>query len=94
MEEKRFLVINEMKDGCGDCDVHDFEQLEAANRYASMIWDHLTERERKNRIIKVWLVTLEDLADWAIDEDGVIDWSAYEQLRNADGGFDSGKAGA
>ncbi len=89
---KRYLVIDEHKNGSGDSWTDVFDTLEAANSKAESAWGYLTQREQSKRRIHVAVVTEEDLADYAIDEDdGTIDWTAFNQYSDPDGGFDSDK---
>lgn len=89
---KKYIVLDEMKAGDTFEAVHD--TLEAANRDAAEQWAGLTRVERKRRRISVVVVTEEDLTDWAIQEDGSIDWTAYHSADSDDSCFDSARQGS
>ena len=92
MEERKYLVIDTVKgDRCGDEFVSTFDTAEEATREAESQWNHLTRSERKTRHIYSCYVTKADLLDYAIDEDGVIDWNANAGGRDYDGCFNSEK---
>lgn len=96
--EVRYIAVDH-READGDLDIHDFETLAAANAYARMIWNHLTDREKEGREVCVAKVTEADMRaetergniseeDW---EDGVIPWALPESYDIAEGGFDSSK---
>lgn len=92
MEERKYLVIDTEKDDrCGDEFAEVFDTAEEATREAESHWNHLTRSEQKKRHVYSCYVTKADLLDYAIDEDGVIDWIANAGGRYYDGYFDSEK---
>lgn len=87
MNEK-YLVIDEIINGDSFETVCD--SAEEANREAAYQWDHLTERERKQRHLYAVIVKREWLSEDAIDEDdGSIDWAMFDQADTFPGAFDS-----
>ncbi len=74
---RKYLVIEENKNGAGDIWVEVFDDVERARTAARTIWDHLTDCEKKRRTVTIADVTEDDLADFAFD-DGEIDWTCYE----------------
>lgn len=84
--EKKYIVVDETRDGDSWTDV--YETAEEANQAAWYDWNHLTKSEQKGRHIYAAVVTHDDLADDAFDEDtGTIDWCCWAQ--NNPCGFDS-----
>lgn len=74
----RFVSVDE---GEHETDIKVFTNLEDANEWASMIWDHLTEKEQKERSVFVLEVCEDDLEDPE-------DWGSFSVYRNhPDGGF-------
>lgn len=90
---ERYVVIDEPKGAAGDVWTDVFETPEEANKHAEGSWEVLTKAERKNRHIFAAKVTENDLADYAVNEDGVIDWECFEQCDTFPGAFDSDKIG-
>ncbi len=86
MSEVKFLVID---DNGRDQFVEVMDALDAANREAESQWDKLTKKEKAMRHIYVLDVTSEDLSEDAVDEDGHIDWTAYDQGGSCSGRFDT-----
>lgn len=63
---------------------------EEANQEARSQWEHLTKQEQKSRTIYAAVVTLDDLADGAIDEyTGDVDWTCWENCNDFPGAFHS-----
>ena len=78
---KRYLVIDEYQDN-EFIDV--LETRTAANNAAEKLWNGMTTAEKKTHHVYVLDVTEDDLADYAFDEDGNINWTCYES-----GGYES-----
>lgn len=89
MEVRYIAVNNNTKTWEEDEKV--FETLEAANAYARMIWNHLTDREKAAREVFVVRVTEADIEEDFIDEDGTIEWVLPSSYDIAEGGFNSGE---
>lgn len=87
--EKKYIVVDEPIAGMtGDSWDDVYSTAEAANQAARIQWGRLTKREQEKRHVYAAVVTRDDLADWAIDEDSEeIDWTAWESCNPC--GFDS-----
>lgn len=80
--EHRYIVVDEPKKGFGGDVFQDvYDSLDEANKAAELEWGYLTAFEKRKRHIYVGVVRLEDLNEWAIDEDtGAIDWAAFHSI--------------
>jgi hypothetical protein len=88
-EMKKYIVIETRNN---DEWVTVFDTLEETNEYAERAWEHLSDYDKKNQSVEVGIVTENDLADWAVDEEtGEIDWTAYTQWNQTKECFDCGK---
>lgn len=86
---KKYLVIDEHKDGNGDVFVKVCDDKAWANTEAKIQWNHFTTQEQKKRHIYVVVVTEDYLNDDAIDEDGNIDWNVHHSCDTEIDFFDS-----
>ena len=87
---RKYLVINEYNGG--DTEVYVFDSLEAANKEADRLWDHLTDREKRKEHIFVAHVedTKQFLDDYAWDEEeGTVDFRCYHSCDWDEGYFNS-----
>lgn len=91
--EKRYLVVSEDRFPSGDvCDLWTevYDDPEKASFEAEMTWKKYTiTRERKHRHVYSAMVTGENLSEYAIDENGEIDWTCWESWDGYEGRFDS-----
>lgn len=89
MDNVKYLVVDEKKAESFDVFTEVFDNLEDANKDAESQWDMLTAREKKQRHIFVLDVKRRDLEEDAVDDEGNIDWCAYNAGGYCDGRFDS-----
>lgn len=88
----KYLVIDEQKNLEGDVFVYVYDSADDANTAALVAWRHLTASEQRKRHIFVACVALEDLEEYAVDEEtGEIDWTCYKFYHSLDNAFDSEK---
>ena len=87
---KKYIVVDQRKDGTGDIFDSIFDTIEEANRVAERDWGYLTASEKASRHIFVGMLTEDCLSDWAVDEDsGEVDWLAWNSIYSVKGAFDS-----
>lgn len=91
--EHKYIVVDEPKNGFGGDQFEDvYDSLDEANKAADLAWWYLTAFEKRKRHIYVGVIRLEDLNEWAIDEDtGAIDWAAFHSISYDDTMFDSNR---
>lgn len=83
MCNRKYMVVDEVKDGCGDQFVEVYDDLDAANIAAENVWAHLTDTEKKNRHIYVGWVERDDTYVSEPEEDNwfyswhSMDWNGY-----------------
>jgi len=87
-EMKRWVAVDEPKDGTGDTWEHVFKTRAEAEADAQDQWDKLTATEKKHRHVYAADVKVSDLEDYAFDEDDIL-WTAYSACGYTDGLFDS-----
>lgn len=91
--EYRYIVVDEPQKGFGGDTWQDvYDSLDKANKAADLDWWYLTASEKRKRHIYVGVVRMEDLNEWAFDEDtGAIDWTAFHSINYDDTMFDSNR---
>lgn len=90
--DTKYIMVDEDRFPSGElCHVctNVYDDPEEAASEAESLWNHLTASERKHRHIFSAAITGKDLADDAVDEDGVVDWESWESCRVYNGNFDS-----
>lgn len=89
--DRRYIVVDEPREGFGgDIRQDVYDSLDEANKAADLDWWYLTASEKRKRHIYVGVVRLEDLNEWAFDEDtGAIDWAAFHSISYDETMFDS-----
>lgn len=88
--KKKYVAIEEPANWAnGDIFTEIFDTPEEATRAAEKTWQYLTADEKKKNWVHSAVITEKDLMDDAIDEDGNIDWNAYNQYDDYEGNFDS-----
>lgn len=86
----KYLVVSEGVGYVCDAWVTAFDSLEEAQENAVTQWGYLTRDEKKKTRVFVGYVKIDDLSEWAIDEDtGEIDWTSYEDIGQEYHYFDS-----
>lgn len=88
----KYIVVDEHLSGAGDTWTEVYDTPEEANSHAKAQWEHLTEKERMKRHVYAARVLWRDLANYAVDENGVVDWRCWGSCRDFPGAFDSSKA--
>lgn len=90
-----YLVVDE-NDNVGD--IHVFDSPEEASEAASLTWcRYLTPSEREYTRVRSFMVARDDLCDdlgafERLDDEGIVDWTAYDEALPYPGDFDSDRA--
>lgn len=93
--ERKYIVVDEFNyrdypHGSGDSWQYVYDTPEEANAQASMRWHHLTSQGRQKRHVYAGVITQDDLADDAVDEDtGEVDWKRWNNCNTFPGALDS-----
>ena len=86
----KYIVVDELESGFGDCFETIHDTAEQANRFARGSWEPLTAREQQRRHIFAAVIREEDLAEYAKDEEtGEIDWREWINCHTTPQLFDS-----
>lgn len=85
--EKRYIVSDWTEDY--DCETYVYDTADEANIEAELLWNHLTDSEKKRRHIYVALVTADQLAPDDVEEYGEGAWGMVSDMNSFPGAFDS-----
>lgn len=89
MENVKYAVIDQ-KIPEGDRFEKIYDTAEGANAAAEYDWGHLSDYDRKRTHIYAARIHLDQLPDYAIDEEtGEIDWLLFDDHGTFPGAFDS-----
>lgn len=78
----KWMVVDEKYSNVGlirDCEF--FDSAVESQKRARELWEQLSPRDQQNRHIYNAVITVEDLPEYAVDENGNIDWYQWESFR-------------